>query len=739
MRTKTNYLLGYGERLVAPITPPKKAGKKSHPYTFEEAQASVRQLATKAAFTLDSLPQKACPADEAVALLTLHPAYLAKSYYPTDLLYVTGMRTIGSRQREITPKKVTGKQERKPVITSEMFVAGSRKAFRDWADALGKWTEETPGAGDLLKIEDFRAPADRIRSILSDQDAPLLEVVLHASGIDDSGYILDGFREYMRSLDVKVNLDRRIHAGGLCFLPVRVPIDTLDELAKFSFLRVAREMPSLRQFRPGLRSIPGFSTFPCKLPDRGPIDPTIRVAVFDGGLSETTDLGLWAKELTFPDVKAPVAEFQEHGLAVTSALLFGPLQAGQDLPRPYAHVDHYRILDTDTAADPQDELYEVLLRIKSVLEQRVYDFLALCCAPAQVVEDDDVHAWTAVLDPFFSTGRVLPGIAVGNNGEGDKALGLDRIQTPADCVNGLSIGACDSIDAGWQRAPYSSIGPGRSPGRVKPDAVAFGGTIHNPYNVLDANRPCSSFPTSGTSFAAPTALRTAIGVRAHLGRVVSPLAIKALLLHRCEILEHKPIEVGWGRIPTSVESIIECEEGTAHIIYQGTLDPAQWIRAKIPLPPGPLQGRIFIGATICIATNTDPHEPVNYTRSGLDIVFRPHSKQRKPKAIHADSKPFFSSEKSYVSESEMRSGIKWETTMSAYHGFKPSSLDDPVFDIHYNARIEGRPTVTAKSIPYALVVMVRSNQMPDLYDRILQRYRTQLEVLRPVVSIPVRT
>jgi len=29
--------------------------------------------------------------------------------------------------------------------------------------------------------------------------------------------------------------------------------------------------------------------------------------------------------------------------------------------------------------------------------------------------------------------------------------------------------------------------------------------------------------------------------------------------------------------------------------------------------------------------------------------------------------------------------------------------------------------------------------VPDLYDRISQRYRTQLEALKPVIQIPIRT
>jgi len=45
----------------------------------------------------------------------------------------------------------------------------------------------------------------------------------------------------------------------------------------------------------------------------------------------------------------------------------------------------------------------------------------------------------------------------------------------------------------------------------------------------------------------------------------------------------------------------------------------------------------------------------------------------------------------------------------------------------------------AKSIPYALVVTVEAKQMADLYNKFALRYRTQLEELRPVIQILIRT
>ena len=65
------------------------------------------------------------------------------------------------------------------------------------------------------------------------------------------------------------------------------------------------------------------------------------------------------------------------------------------------------------------------------------------------------------------------------------------------------MGACNSLGPTWKRAQYSAVGPGRSPGIVKPDIVAFGGDLETPYNVIDLvdNQIAG---TLGTSFAAPT-------------------------------------------------------------------------------------------------------------------------------------------------------------------------------------------------------------------------------------------
>lgn len=745
MPERTNFLIGYGERLASDIAAPVSGGPKAHPYTFAEARKRLTPKVKAATTEMLNLPQAVCPDDQAVALVTLHPTYLAKSYYPTNLLRAYGLDTVGSQAREVSPEKWSRKNPPQSAVTSELFVAGPRQQFRLFADEIERLRETSPTGLDLIKIEDFRFQPERekLKPMRSDDRELLLEVVLHAQPTTQGQYILEGFEAYLETLNLTLNLDkRRFFAEGLCFLPLRVPREAVGEIVKYSFLRLAREMPRLRQFRPVARATPGFTPFACRLPKEGPIDRDIRVAVFDGGIKDDANLDLWVTRKDTKNLAAPVPEFQNHGTAVTSALLFGPLQDGIVSERPYASVDHYRVLDVNTQKDDQQDLYSVLERIQGVLDSRAkYDFVNLSLGPDLPIEDNDVHAWTAVLDQLFSDGQTLPTIAVGNTGERDWLSGNARIQTPADCVNALAIGSCDRIGTGWKRAAYSSIGPGRSPGIMKPDGVAFGGSSKEPYWVLNAENPGAAMPITGTSFAAPTALRTAIGVRTHFGKLLTPLAIKALLLHGCEDGGHDKAEVGWGKIPAELDSIVLTDQHSAHIVYQGWLRPASWIRIQIPIPAGALAGMVKLNATFCFATSTDPQDPLNYTRSGLEVRFRPHDKKRKdPQQVHADTGPFFQAKDVYVDESDLRGDAhKWETTMHKARSMRGSGLSNPVFDVHYNAREGGRNAQAADKIPYALVITITSAKTSGLYDKILQRYPTILEPLKPVVDIPIRT
>ena len=733
-----NFLIGYGERLTEPVDVGHGPIEKKAPYSFSGARDRLAPMVVQVAEELDQLPPEACPGNEAVSVVTLHPEYIAKSYYPGTLFHQLGLEAVGSRPRKLTPERSTRKKGPVLTETTEIFVAAPRSTFRSWAHALPAWSSARPGADDLPKIEQIRAdsPDDRIRLIKSALDELYLEVVLHAHPL--AGYVVEAFEAYLAMLDIPADLNRRLYAGRLCFVPVRTPKAKMRDLAKFSFLRTAREMPKLRQLSP-VRSYSLPAPFPVALPTDPPLNPDVRAAIFDGGLNSSPALDTWVVRHDAEGVATPHAECTHHGSCVTSALLFGSVTRGQPVSRPYAYVDHYRVLDDQFHADA--DLFDVLHRIQAVLQGGRHSFLNLSIGPDLPVDDDEVHAWTAVLDDLLSSGEILATVAVGNNGEGDAVLGFNRVQVPSDCVNVLAVGSADSLGGAWSRAPYSAVGPGRSPGLIKPDVLAFGGSDATPFAVLDPDLPAQALHVAGTSFAAPSALRLGLGVRAHFGDSLSPLAIKALLVHCSEEganLERR--EQGWGRIPSSIEDLVVCPENTARIVYQGDLSPAQYLRAQIPLPDGPLQGNVTISATICYATPVDPEDPGSYTRSGLEVIFRPHSEKfAKEDAHHPKTDAFFQLRHYSTEKERRRDAHKWETVLHRRKKKQGRALKNPVLDIHFTPRASGRPVSTTDKIRYALVITVESHRTPDLYDRIVTRYRTLIRPLTPLIQIPIRT
>jgi hypothetical protein len=354
----------------------------------------------------------------------------------------------------------------------------------------------------------------------------------------------------------------------------------------------------------------------------------------------------------------------------------------------------------------------------------------LSLGPCLPIDDDDVHVWTTLLDLRLSSGNTLATVAVGNDGEqeGD----LRRIQPPSDMVNALGIGSANSNGNVWERASYSCVGPGRSPGLVKPDGVAFGGGDDELLKIFSPHDG-GVVGVQGTSFAAPMVLRSAIGVSTLSASPLSATAIKALLIHRAEKNEnHNQLETGWGRFITDPEKLIACNDNEAMVIYQGVINPGQPIRARIPFPDIPLNGSVTIKATLGFVAKTDPAHPINYTKSGLNIIFRPKGNQKETIA--------FFNQDHYDTEQELRQDAqKWETCMSRTRNFRKETLSDPVFDIEYLTRDEGRAISVddVAPLPYVLIVTLSVKNTAGVYNNILQRYQT-LQPIKLRTEIQIR-
>lgn len=697
-------------------------------------------MASETVHVLDELPPLARPADQVVASMTVHPSGLAKSYHPRDLLSSYNLRQVGSRRADIVPEK-NSSPNNGVSETSELFIAGSLKDFRKFSSELSKGLPnlkqnkrtfvqylETISNLDPLKNSDLSAEIETASAELP------FETVLHIERGRYEEIVSAGFDTFATSVGVELPARRSFQVGGLKFVPIISGIDELKQLSKFSFLRHVRAMPKLRTVDAFSRSTPVPNSPIIPLPEATDEREKIRVAVFDGGLEDDSLLKPFATSHEPEGIGTPSKELTGHGFDVTSSLLFGSLQPGKVVEQPLFHVDHYRVLDLEANNDPF-ELYDVLDRIQTILQRDQPEYANLSLGPALPADDHEVHAWTAVLDEFVASTGALITVAAGNTGQ--RPWPESRVQVPGDSVNMLCVGSADSTRSDWAATDYSSVGPGRRPGVVKPDLCSFGGTLVEPFLVYNRSSPGRISSTAGTSFAAPALLRTAATIRAKFGESISPLAAKALIINSADSAPTRARE-GWGRAESDIAAITECGDGTVRVLYQGKLSPKKSVRAKIPIPRRILEGNVEISATICYLSATDPEDPASYTRAGLDVTFRPNINKTELKKAHAKSDPFFKNE-NFASEADLRrASHKWETVMHATRIKRGKGLVQPCFDIHYIPRTGGGEAIEADEVEYAMVITVRAKNAPDLYEQVIRDFQGLLEEVRPVNQIQIQ-
>lgn len=739
MVKSVNYLIGNGHLLASDIPPtPKGFRDKVEVYTFEEAKKRLEPQISATAAIICSLPDEACPDDYGVMNLVLHPSYIAKSYYPIDFLRATQLTPIGSKTAYIKPtRNRVRKYAGQFLDTTQLIVAGKRHDLSNLDEIINGFSLESTAATQFARIEDVSSyhPSMYVRSV--EDRCEYYDVTLHLLPRSDSSFVLSSFIEYCTKFDFEVLHDFSFGAGTLCYLPIYGPRSRLEEIGKFTFVRAVRDIAPLRSIHSGI-DLHGVSSGLIP-PASKPLSSLPKVAILDGGIPDNPGLDTWINRYVKMDEEAADHTGAiAHGLGVASAFLFGPVKPGSIANRPFSYATAIRIVDNFSSRENPLEMYRTLGFIEQVLLSRQYGFINLSLGPAFPMEDEDIHPWTAVIDNLLQDGNTLMTIAVGNNGEKDEVSGNARIQVPSDCVNALSVGSATCMGENWTKASYSAIGPGRRPGVVKPDVLMFGGSPVEYFHALIPARNFKIQPYQGTSYAAPYLLRSAVGISAVLGNQISPLAIKALLIHSAKTQSGShPSRNGWGKVPDDLLEIITCDEGTARIIYQGQLCPGKYIRAKIPVPEAGINGKCDIYATFCFTCPVDPQDSCSYTRAGLEIVFRKDCTNIKGNAKNAQSDTFFT-KKPYETERDFRnSGGKWENVLHAHRSMLGYTLKDPVFDIHYMARAGGAATSSAENIPYALVITIKAPRNPTLFADILNDY-PMLCHIEPQVSLPLQ-
>jgi hypothetical protein len=739
-------------------------GPKFHPWTADEARTALRPqiVALESAFR-DLAP--ALRGDRLVVEATVVPNYIAASYFPQRLFDEADLVVLGSRPVR-APYRTEGGEERQQ-LTKTLIVGATFQSLTR-LDQLA--SEDQPTRREARLQEDFRPLQDLHLAADTEvvRDAPeateLYEAVLHPEWNAHrrevgpaSSATFDKWVTFIESLGGHVVDRYRRAVGGLTFVPIVLDHSQILQAAAFNPLRVLRPMPKMRPLPPTpLRSAGRPAAIPSPEPTPSSNE---RVAVFDGGWDRSCHLT--APFTTIHDLtpEPEHAESVEHGSLVTAATLFGNVDATLPLPRPAFYVDHYRVLPVPPAEQDLD-LNWVLDRIVETVRSSGHRLVNLSLGPYLPVDDAEPHRWTSELDQLAVEREVLFVVAVGNNGDGDPAAGLNRVQVPGDMANGLAVGACTDGQAdGWTRAPYSAVGPGRQGARVKPTGVAFGGDgAANPYIGVGAGGDW--YEAHGTSFAAPLVTHSVGVLLPEVStRGSSVDFLRAMAVHFAEPTELPVEEVGHGRFRSDLTESLDCAPESVTVLYRDTLRRGEVVGFPIPMPDD-VAGNVGLRWTLAITSPVDPADAAEYTLAGVELQFRPHARNiiftapdnsgtvvvnidrdvaRATALLREGYRPGENAatragRRVRVSEFSRRDEGKWETLIHARDRLRAPSLLRPRLDLSYFARSRGLLVdASAPDLDVTMIVSIDARPGSDVYDRVRALY----PVLTPV-AVPIQ-
>ena len=566
-------------------------------------------------------------------------------------------------------------------------------------------------------------------------------------------------------------LELQFYDEDIRFVPVTASRNLLERLSEFNPLRFARALSRIK--------VPEFTVLD-KIEVAGLVGkarakkelPNFEIGVFDGGVDSRSGLSRWvvSEDLT---PMPPDPDWVEHGTAVCSAAIFGPLtplNAQNAIPK--AKVRSFRIYPEEPANGVNDfDLYRIIPKINLAVEdpknQHIKVFV-LSSGPEFPIDDDEVNPLTAMIDKLCHEQDILFAIAAGNDGELDSPY--DRIQPPADTVNGISVGAYSHDKKGcYSKTTYSCNGPGRPGSQVKPDVLGFGGSSQAPFYVRTASssQQITIDGVCGTSFAAPLVGQNAALLLHGVGdvAVLRPQTAKAILIHDAAMNGPKCKSTSWGICDDNAENMLSCYDYESTILFNGDITFKTGIMLPIPFPEvHSLDGYMDIFWTIVYSSAVSPRSPDEYTLAGTEVYFIPHKYKhdfvkkegkkitgRKTVDIRdtllVDSLQNLgwicspnNKSKQYKKEIELRNEGKWDTVFRGYKRSNANTLVDPYIHVHALARGDWShrsPYMGPGRLSYAAVVTTRAvSKKVNLYNQVRVRWPQLIPVrIRERISV----
>jgi subtilisin family serine protease len=665
--------------------------------------------------------------EEFVVTVRMFKDYIAKSYIPEQLEDRSNTKIVGARNF------TTQANEQSKLYFLKTNLEGVKKLENKLdSNNLTKEFEKT-----IMRIEkiDFLTINERVLGFEDEWEEGNVEIVLHP--IENGNKI---FIEKVKKILGK-NISIKEYKNGPTFISIKLNLKELKYLSNFNLIRTIHP---LRNFK---LDVIRNKKYDCILKRKFEYKmPLVKIGIFDGGINKDIDLfsGL-VEELDCVEEEKD-EEGIYHGTIVSGAALYGSLNLNENeiTKCPTIGVEHFRVFPIKNL---DYDLYEIIDIIEKVVPKnkdiKIYN---ISFGPPGPILDDSISRFTYALDKLAYEEDVLFVVAVGNDGENI----LNRIQAPADLVNGLGIGAYTYEGRNLSRAKYSCIGNGREGAKMKPDLLAFGGCNNHPFYGISSSNAGVEL-VAGTSFAAPIVSGLA-GKMLSISEELTPQTIKSLLILNSSGQVNK--ENGFGFIEKTEEDLLNCSEKEVTILYNGKIKPTTNIKLDIPFPKINYRGIVNIDYVLSMATSVNPVDTDGYTASCIEDTFYPHkdkyifSKKAEDndriikKTINIEKEkekvdllinegykrsnyPATKSNSIYKTEQERRLEFKWDTVVKRQFSLKSNSIDKPFIILHGMER----GGFDKNHIVYALAVKITlKNYSGNLY----QDIRTQYSNLLPL-------
>lgn len=716
-----------GEKLAQKIKRTNTGGPKKYPYTIEQATERMLNDVNKIQKELKTNSEKYLD-NEIFICVRMADGFLAKSYKPEKLFHKKeSMEFVGARTYRTDLDDI--EDEKKKLY----FVKGNKenihKLMNDLKESNFNKTEEKQ-LRSIYKL-DLLEPNEKAQGFYEENKEYEVEIVLHPINQD-----LDCAINKLKILLMN-EPEIRSYVEGPTFILGKIKKENVPKLTEYNFLRTIHPMREVE-----VPSLTRSSKVTMPELEIGEHTGDIRIGVFDGGVSiKNKYLSRFVSEYNLSSLPKN-EEYIRHGNAVCGAVLYGELNKYKTtdiLPIPKVIVDSFRVL-------PETNLYKVIDNIEMTVKTRTdIDIFNISFGPRGPILDDQINRFTYTLDKLALQNKIFC-VAVGN--DGDVVEPFNRIQAPADLVNGIGVGAYSYYKSDLYRASYSCIGTGREGGKVKPDILAFGGDERTQFQAIDLNGDYRA-TTAGTSFASPV-VAGKLGQLVGISSQISGLMARTLLIQTASGSLDSSIEEGFGVIEDKLVNIINCNDRKVTVLYEGSMFATDCIKLPIPLPDVTGEkGVVKFNWTITTLSDVDPLDSDIYTNCCIEETFYPNSnvftffKKGKNKRVKKHIIKHKEHIKELMNEGYQRSALpasatgknkteyerrldmKWDTISRKFNNKNVGGVEDPFLIL----QAIGRSDKKIEKVKFCVAVTIEIGKYSrNLYNSILERYNVLLPI-----------